>query len=82
MEFTTLDSLSEAEVIEEGPEEPIDLERIIFEVKGELTISFESPESPIEEKQQYDVPQDKYLEKELERQRQEELTSMLPRRLP
>ncbi len=75
MIFNHLEALPE--VIEEGPDEPEDLEEII-RIEGELTISLEPR---IEEPPEYDVPEDAYLE-QLEQLRQEELAAMLPRRIP
>ncbi len=57
-------------------EEPQGLEVII-----EVDLVFECDE-PVKEFPQYDVLQEDYLEKELERERQEELGQMLPIRIP
>jgi hypothetical protein len=69
MIFNNLEPLQEQE---EGE----DLEAII-----EIELIFK-PESPIEQISEYDIPQDDYLGKELERERQEELARMLPKRIP
>jgi hypothetical protein len=60
----------------EEREEPEDLEGII-----EIELIFEH-EKPVQMFHDYDVPQDNYLEQELERQKQEELARKLPIRIP
>jgi hypothetical protein len=59
-------------------EEPGDLEDIVFELEGFCILERE----PIVEPTREHVPMDDYLEKELERQREEELVEMLPERIP
>ena len=65
-----------SDVPEELEEEGLDLE-IIIELEPVL-----GPEGIVVEKPPECVPQDEYLQKELERQRQEELEKMLPKRIP
>ncbi len=58
-------------------EEPMDLESSVQRV---WEMSFEY-EPVIEQAPDYGVPQDNYLE-QLERERQEELSKMIPNRIP
>jgi hypothetical protein len=61
---------------EEGVEEAPELEIVI-----EIELGEKPDQVIIEQPPEYG-PQDNYLEKELERQRQEELGKMLPKRIP
>jgi len=64
----------------EFEEEPVEEGRTL-EIIIELG-PIPGPEGLIVEKPPEYVPQDDYLQKELERQRQEELGKMLPKRIP
>ena len=59
-------------------EEPMDLETNVQRV---WEMSFEY-EPVIEQAPDYGIPQDNYLEEQLERERQEELIKMIPKRIP
>lgn len=73
---------SSPEAIEKGPDKLKGLKWIVLCVEFESPSSSESSESPIEETQKCDVPQDDYLERELEPGEQEELAQMLSKRIP
>jgi hypothetical protein len=59
----------------EAEEEPMDLETRVWEMSYEYEPDIEVPPD-------YGIPQDNYLEEQLERERQEELRKMIPNRIP
>ena len=81
MKFNTIeqpaDLWEDAEVLGEEYED----QGLEIRIQIELERAPEPEPTPVERPPEY-APQDNYLEKELERQRQEEIEKMAPKRLP